>query len=228
MKAIHEEIDYITVVVDHLLENWHILVYTQRHGSFRISLEYFRRRSLSVLWVLLNKVKNSSEVNELLRDKFRKFANHASPQIIREANEVRFLSDKHYRILRLDEEFLQKYPVKIMIEVETMLRTKGFKSQAKTDAADKIRNYCLKKNIRSYIRKMPKIDSSQPSDLQPAEKDPTEEEVLWQLARGKQMRLFKEPILPEEPATEEVPMTPVHKSANLEEGELDPNRADKE
>lgn len=112
-----------------------------------------------------------------------------------------------------------------MIEVETMLRSKGYQTQAKTEAADKIQGYCLKKNVRSYIRKMPKIISSQPSDIQGIQEDSVEQEVLWQLERAKQRRLFDEPILPE--ATEEVPMTPVHKSSTVE-GEVDPNQADED
>ena len=65
------------------------------------------------------------------------------------------------------------------------------------------------------------IDGIQPSNIQPEPVDPVQQEVDWQLALAEQRRLYGDPILPEEPATEEVPATPVHKSSTLEEGEVD-------
>ncbi|KAL8155324.1 hypothetical protein AgCh_000633 [Apium graveolens] len=44
-------------------------------GSFKVSLHLFENHSLSEIWVLLNKVKRSLELNEVLRERLKEFAN---------------------------------------------------------------------------------------------------------------------------------------------------------
>ena len=69
MHAFALKIDYLTVGVNNLLEEWELIVYTQRNGSFRLSVEFLKSFSVFELWVLRNKVKRCSNLNELLRDK---------------------------------------------------------------------------------------------------------------------------------------------------------------
>ena len=42
MRAFSIELDYITIGVNYLLDNWEIVILTYRNGSFRVSVEYFK------------------------------------------------------------------------------------------------------------------------------------------------------------------------------------------
>ena len=55
MRAFDLELEYVTVAVKGLLEEWELNVYTQRNGSFRLSVEFLKSFSVFELWVLRNK-----------------------------------------------------------------------------------------------------------------------------------------------------------------------------
>ena len=83
MHALALELSFVTVAAKGLLEEWELIVYTQRNGSFRLSVESLKSFSVSELWVLRNKVKRSSNLNELFRDKLLECAVFNSPQVVR-------------------------------------------------------------------------------------------------------------------------------------------------
>lgn len=60
MHALTKELDFIIVVVDNVLQNRHILVYTYRNGSHRVSVEYFKSLYVFKLRVFLSKVRRIS------------------------------------------------------------------------------------------------------------------------------------------------------------------------
>ena len=82
MNAIKTEVSRITAAFDRSLNEMSIFVYCQSEGSFKVSLHLFENRSLSEIWVLLNKVKRSSKLNEVLRERLKEFASRASPQVV--------------------------------------------------------------------------------------------------------------------------------------------------
>lgn len=129
---------------------------------------------------------------------------------------MRFIKCRYISTLRLDEDLLSNYCVNYLMEVTTFLRTKGLRTKDKIEAADEIKAYCTRKNIISYFRKMQKVSVSQPEDFY---EDPVEEEIQFNLARAEQRRKLGEPVLPEEPIRDEPP-TPVHRSQEVEEGEV--------
>lgn len=156
MKALKLELDYLTIGIDPVLDTWYIYVKTFRNSYYRVSLDFFKMRSPSELWVYLIKVRRSSELNELLRDSLWHYADHNSPQINLNPFEVGFLTNQYYRIFKIDEKSLSTYPVDYIIEVEIMLRSKGFVTDEKQKIAEAIRDYCTMKNIQSYFRKINK------------------------------------------------------------------------
>ena len=66
MHALSLELWYITVAVRNLLDEWELIIYTRRNGTFRLSVEFLKSFTVTELWVLHNKVKRSSNLNELL------------------------------------------------------------------------------------------------------------------------------------------------------------------
>ena len=81
MEALRLEITRIVVGFDQVLDEMVIFVYFQQEGSFKVSLNLFENRTLSELWILINKVSRSSNLNELLRDHLKEFAVKASPKV---------------------------------------------------------------------------------------------------------------------------------------------------
>ena len=59
-----------------------IYIYCQHEGSYKVSLNFFANMTLSELWILINKVCKSSELNELLRDHIKEFDVKVSPHVI--------------------------------------------------------------------------------------------------------------------------------------------------
>ena len=82
MESLRLEITRIVAGFDQLIDEMVIFIYCQQEGSFKVSLNLFESRSLSELWILINKVSRSTNLNELLRDHLREFAVRASPQVI--------------------------------------------------------------------------------------------------------------------------------------------------
>ncbi|KAL1805071.1 hypothetical protein ACET3Z_028139 [Daucus carota] len=189
----------------------------ERNGSFRLSVEFLKSFSVSELWVLRNKVKRCSNLNELLRDKLLDCVVFNSPQVVKNPYCVKFVHKELLSTVYQNEEALPKYPAKQLALASTLLRTKGFASKAKSDADDVILAYCTRKNISQYFRRMKNVTKAQPSDFR---KDPVEMEVLHQLALARERKKRGESTTSEAPTREE-PSTPVLHSSDIEEGEVD-------
>jgi len=172
---------------------------------------------VSELWVLRNKVKRCSNLNELLRDKLLDCAVFNSPQVVKNPYSIKFIHKELLCTVNLNEEALPKYPAKRLALASTLLRTKGFASKAKSDADDVILAYCTRRNISQYFRRMKNVTKAQPSDFQ---EDPVEMEVLHQLALARERKKRGESTTSEVPSREE-PSTPVLHSSDIEEGEVD-------
>ena len=185
MHALTLELYYITVFVKNLLDEWEFIVYTRRNGTFRLSVDFLKSFTVTELWVLRNKVKRCSNLNELLRDKLMECAEFNSPQVVRNPYRVKFINEGIFNSVYLNEEALPKYPVKQLILVSTLLRTKGFASKAKADADDVIANYCIRKDISKYTRKMKQVKKTQPADFK---EDPVELEVMHHLALARERK----------------------------------------
>ena len=136
MHALNFQLDYVTVAVNNLLEEWELTVYTQRNVSCRVLVDFLKSLSVTELWPIRNKVKRNSNLNELLRDKLMDCADHNSPQVVRNPYCVKFINESRFETFYLDAESLEKYHVRYMIPVSTLLRTKGFASKVKSDADD--------------------------------------------------------------------------------------------
>ena len=66
MEALRLEITRIVAGFDQLLDEMVIFIYCLQEGSFKVSLNLFENRTLSELWILINKVSRSLNLNELL------------------------------------------------------------------------------------------------------------------------------------------------------------------
>ena len=217
MHAFAYELDYVTVAVNNLLEEWELIVHTKRNGTYRLSVDFLKSFSVTELWVLRNKVKRCSHLNELLLDKLMDCADFNSPQVVKHPYCVKFVNKGIFGTLYLNEEALAKYPTKQLILVSTLLRTKGFASKAKSDANDVIIEYCTRKDIFQFFRKINKVKKSQPSDFR---EDPVEMEVLHQLALERERKKNGVTTTFEQPPRQE-PSTPILHCSNVEEGEVD-------
>ena len=158
LRALALELEYITIGVKNLLNEWEIIISTQRNGTFRVSVELFKFLSLTEIWVIRNKIRRSSNLNELLRDRLMDCAIHNSPQVVRNPYCVKFIHESKFGTFYLDYKHLLKYDVNQMVLVSTILRTKGFATKAKADADTEIVNYCTRRNIQQYFRKMKYIN----------------------------------------------------------------------
>ena len=165
MEALRLEITRIVAGFDQLLDEMVIFIYCQHEGSFKVSLNLFENRTLSELWILINKVSRSSNLNELLRDHLREFAVRASPQVISFPYSVKFFRSTSLQTCNLDPESLKDYPAKHLVWIENMLRPTGFATRERVDATDMIQAYCMK-NIKRYEQMKNRLKSvrAQPVD----------------------------------------------------------------
>ena len=163
MEALRLEITRIVAEFDHLLYEMVIFIYCQQEGSFKVSLNLFENRTISELWILINKVNRSTNLNELLRDHLREFVVRASPQVISLPNSVKFFRSSSLQTCNLDQVSLKDYPAKHLVWIENMLRTTRFATRERVDATDMVQAYCMK-NIKRYeqMKNMLKSVSAQP------------------------------------------------------------------
>ena len=162
MEALRLEISRIVAGFDQVLDEMVIFVYCQREGSFKVSLNLFENRTLSELWILINKVSRSTNLNELLRDHLREFAVKASPQVISLPYSVKFFRSNSLQTCNLDPVSLKDYPARHLVWIENMLRTTGFATKERIDVADMIQAYCMK-NIKRYEQMKEQAEVSQSS-----------------------------------------------------------------
>ena len=163
MEALRLEITRIVVVFDQLLDEMVIFIYCQQKGSFKVSLNLFEDRTLSELWILINNVSKSTNMNELLRDHLREFAVRASPQVISMPYSVKFFRSSSLHTCNLDPVSLKDYPAKHLVWIENMLSTTAFATRERVDVADMIQAYCMN-NIKRYeqMKNMLKSVRAQP------------------------------------------------------------------
>ena len=163
MEALRLEISRIVAGFDQVLDEMVIFVYCQQEGSFKVSLNLFENRTLSELWILINKVSRSTNLNELLRDHLREFDVKASPQVISLPYSVKFFRSNSLQTCNLDPVSLKDYPARHLVWIENMLRTTGFATKERIDVADMIQAYCMK-NIKRYeqMKNMLKSVRAQP------------------------------------------------------------------
>ena len=123
-----------------------------------MSLNLFENRTLSELWILINKVSRSSNLNQLLRDHLREFVVRVSPQVISLPYSVKFFRSTSLQTCNLDPESLKDFPAKHLVWIENMLRTTGFATRERVDVDDMIQAYCMK-NIKRYEQMKNKLKS---------------------------------------------------------------------
>ena len=166
MEALRLEITRIVAGFDQVLDEMVIFVYCQQEGSFKVSLNLFENRTLSELWILINKVSRSTNLNELLRDHLREFAVKASPQVISLPYSVKFFRSSSLQTCNLDPVSLKDYPARHLVWIENMLRTTGFATRERVDAADMIQAYCVK-NIKRYEQMKNRLKSVRAQPIRP-------------------------------------------------------------
>ena len=66
MEALRIEISRIVSSFDKVKDEMEIYIYCQQERSFKLSLNFFEKKILTELWILINKVSMSSKLNELL------------------------------------------------------------------------------------------------------------------------------------------------------------------
>ena len=167
MEALRLEISRIVAGFDQMLDEIVIFIYCQQEGSFKVSINLFENRTLSELWILINKVSRSSNLNELLRDHLREFAVRASPQVISLPYSVKFFRSTSLQTCNLDQESLKDYPAKHLVWIENMLRTTGFATRERVDAADMLQAYCMK-NIKRYEQMKNRLKSVRAQPVRPS------------------------------------------------------------
>ena len=103
-------------------------------------------------------------MSELLFDHLRDLARKASPQVIHVPYQVKYFHSNSIQTCNLDDKSISDYPTKLLVKVENILRTSGFATEEKIQAADWIQAYCLK-NIKKYdqLKNQLKSSTSQPS-----------------------------------------------------------------
>ena len=95
-----------------MLDEMVIFVYFQQEGSFKVSLNLFKKITLSDLWILINKVNRSSNLNELLRDHLKEFVVKSSPRVISLLYSVTFFRSNSLQTCNLDPASFKDYPAK--------------------------------------------------------------------------------------------------------------------
>ncbi|KAL1826524.1 hypothetical protein ACET3Z_004936 [Daucus carota] len=167
MHALSLELWYITVAVRNLLDEWELIIYTRRNGTFRLSVEFLKSFTVTELWVLRNKVKRSSNLNELLRDKLMEHVEFNSPQIVKNPYCLKFINDDVINTMYLNDEAFPKYPVNQLILASTLLQTKGFASKEKAVADSVISDYCLQ-NANEKKKRGEATTAEQPTREKPS------------------------------------------------------------
>ena len=116
VEALRLEISRIVDGFDKVGNEMAIFVYCQQEGPFKVSLNLFENRSLSELWIFINKVCRTSELNELLRDHLKEFVVKAGPQVIQLPLSVKFFRSNSIQTCYLDYVTIKDYPTLVWIE----------------------------------------------------------------------------------------------------------------
>ena len=151
---------------DRVRDEMDIILYCRNEGSYKVSLHCFENRTLSELWVFINKICRTSELNELLYECLKEFALNASPQITSVPYEVKLFKNGAFQTCALDEVKMKDYPAKHLVWVENLLRTSGFATQEKTAVADFIQAYC-ERNIKRYTQMKNKLKKPRAQPVRP-------------------------------------------------------------
>ena len=149
MKDLDSEIKHISAGHDRVRDEMTIYVYCKNEGSYQVSLQLLESWTLSELWILIGKVSRNSDLCELLVDHLRNAAHEASPQVTRLPFQVKYLKGRSIQTCNLDPVNLELYPAKNLVWIEHVLRTTGFSSSLKIEAAETIRMYC-ESHIKRY------------------------------------------------------------------------------
>ena len=107
-----------------------------------MSLNLFENRTLSELWILINKISRSTNLNELLRAYIKEFAVKVSPQVISLPYSVKLFRSNSLQTCNLDTVSLKDYPAKHLVWIESMLGTTDFATKERVIVADMIQAYC--------------------------------------------------------------------------------------
>ena len=166
MEVLRLEITRIFAGFDKVLDEMVIFVHCQQEGSFKVSLNLFENRKLYELWILLNKISRSTNLNELLRDHLRGFVVKASPQFISLPYSVKFFRSSSLQTCNLDPVSLKDYPAKHLVLIEKMLQTNGFATKQRVDVADMIQAYCMK-IIKRYEQMKNRLKSVRAQPVRP-------------------------------------------------------------
>ena len=143
-----------------------IVVYLHDEGSHHISLHLLENRTLSELWILMSKVPMSSELNVLLYEELKKFARKASPEVVTLPRQVKYLKGDTLQSCNFEDKYMVDYDASHLVWIEHMLRTTGFFSKDKQNAAEFIQRYC-KLNIPRYNRLKNKLKQIKPLPVRP-------------------------------------------------------------
>ena len=135
---------------------------------------------------------------------------------VHKLSEILTVHESNFGTFYLDYKHLLKYDVNQMVLISTILRTKGFATKAKADADTEIVNYCTRRNIQHYFRKMKYINQSQPADFIEV---PVDIEVQYHLSLARERKKRGESTTAEEP-TQNEPSTPIIHCLDAEEGEV--------
>lgn len=149
MKSLDLGISRVSAAYDPVRQEMDIFVYWHQEGTFKASLNFFEHRTLSELWILMSKVKKTSELNIILYERLKEFAYKAGPEVIRLPYQVKYLGAKSIQSFNLDPKSMKLHSAKDLVWMENLLRTTGFQSPEKTGATDCLKSYC-EKHLKRY------------------------------------------------------------------------------
>lgn len=169
MESLHLEILRVSAANDNVRQEMDIFVYWHKEGTFKASLNFFEHRSVSELWILMNKVKTTFELNVILYEKLKAFAYRAGPEVIPLPYQVKYLGDRSIHTFSLDPDSLKLHDAKNLVWMENLLRTTGFATPEKTGAADCIKTYC-EEHLRWYNQMKNKLKKVRARPVRPVGK----------------------------------------------------------
>jgi hypothetical protein len=174
MKALQMLFSRIITGQGYQTKELKIFVYLNGEGSHSVSLSFFEKRTLSELWIMMQKVPMCSKLNVLFREELMKFARRASPQIVDEPYQVKYLKNDILHSCHLQAKSMRLYKAKHLVWVEHLVRSSGFFSVEKQHAAEWLEQYCQGR-IKKYEKLKKQLKQLTPLPVRP-EGGPTETE----------------------------------------------------
>ena len=147
---------------------WQIIINCTSIGVKTVSSQFLQKRSLTELYVLKKKInQRGPKVNELLRDMLTRWMEDVGVEVHNNPAMVKYYKDDMLQHMNIEDVSLDSYSLSALEFVERSLRSKGYRTKEKLNAAELIYAYRLNRAVArgrdlTLVKRLDPLRSAQP------------------------------------------------------------------